>query len=69
MIYELFFIYRHLNYFKIGITKNNTVGTSLAVQLLRRHAPIAGGLGSIPGKGIRFHMTQLKTSHAATRTQ
>ena len=33
-------------------------GTSLAVQWLRLHACPAGGMGSIPGWGIRSHMLQ-----------
>ena len=33
--------------------------TFLVVQWLRLYAPNAGGLGSIPGQGIKFH-TQLK---------
>lgn len=32
--------------------------TSLLVQWLRLHAPIAGGPGSIPGQVTRFHMPQ-----------
>ena len=35
-------------------------GTSLVVQRLRLHAPSAGGPGSIPGRGTRSHMPQLK---------
>ena len=35
--------------------------TSLVVQGLRLHVPNAGGLGSIPGQGIRSHM------HATTK--
>ena len=31
-----------------------TVGTSLAVQWLRLHASIAGGVGSIPGHGTKI---------------
>ena len=38
----------------------------LAVQLLRLHAPTAGGPGSIPGQGTRSHMPHLKTLPAAT---
>ena len=45
------------------------------VQWLRLHAPNVGGLGSIPGKGIRAHMLQLrvlmpqlKIPHVATKT-
>ena len=36
------------------------VGTSLVVQWLRLRAPNAGGLGSIPGQGIRSRMLQLR---------
>ena len=36
-------------------------GTSLVAQWLRLHAPNAGGLGLIRGKGTRSHML-----HAAT---
>ena len=41
--------------------------TSLVVQWLRLQAPNAGGLGSIPGQGTRFHMLQLKILNAATK--
>ena len=34
--------------------------TSLGVPWLRLHIPNAGGLGSIPGRGTRFHMLQLR---------
>ena len=30
-------------------------------------APNAGGTGSIPGRGTRSHMMQLKGSHAPTK--
>ena len=46
-----------------------SLGTSLVVQRLRLRAPNVGGLGSIPGQGIRSHMQQLKIPHAATKTQ
>ena len=43
--------------------------------LLRLHPPNAGGLGSVPGQEIRFHlwqlkvwMPQLKILHAANKT-
>ena len=36
------------------------LGTSLVVQWLRLQAPDAGGSGSIPGQGARYHMPQLK---------
>ena len=42
-------------------------GTSLVVQWLTLHAPKARGLGFIPAQGTRFHMLQLKSSHAKTR--
>ena len=42
-------------------------GTSLGVQSPGLCAPNAGGLGSIPGQGTRFHMLQL-SSHATTKT-
>ena len=38
------------------------------VQWLRRHTPKAGGLGSVPGQGIRSHMLQLKVLSAAAKT-
>ena len=46
--------------------QNPLLGTSLAVQLLRLHAPTAGDPGSIPGQGTRSHMPPLKTLPAAT---
>ena len=33
--------------------------TSLEVQWLRLHVPKVGGLGSVPGQGIRPYMRQL----------
>ena len=36
--------------------------TSLGVPWLRLHIPNAGGLGSIPGRGTRFHMLQLRVN-------
>lgn len=42
-------------------------GTSLMVQWLRLCAPNAGGLGSIPGEGIRSHTPQLEIPNAATK--
>ena len=39
------------------------LGNSLVVQWVGLRAPIAGGLGSIPGRGTRSCM------HAATKTQ
>ena len=35
-------------------TKNQGIGTSMAVQWLRLHASRAGGAGSIPGWGSRI---------------
>ena len=43
--------------------------TCLVVQRLRLWMPKARGPGSIPGQGTRSHMTQLKISHAAAKTQ
>ena len=40
--------------------KEFSLGTSLVVQWLRLCAPNAGGLGSIPGQGTKFHMLQLR---------
>ena len=37
------------------------------VQWLRLHAPSAGGLGSIPDRGTRSHMLQLKILHTSTK--
>ena len=48
--------------------KNLPAGISLIVQWLRHCAPNTGGLGLIPGQGIRSHMQQLKILHAATET-
>ena len=36
-------------------------------QWLRFRVPNAGGPGSIPGQGIRFHMSQLKIPCATLR--
>ncbi|TEA35059.1 hypothetical protein DBR06_SOUSAS33710015, partial [Sousa chinensis] len=33
---------------------------SLVAQWLGRHAPNAGGPGSVPGQGTRSHMPQLR---------
>ena len=41
--------------------------TSLVVQWLRLQAPNAGALGSMPGRGTRSHMLQLKISHTAAK--
>ena len=48
--------------------KPTGLGASLAVQGLRLQAPVAGGLGSIPGQGTRPHRPQLKIPHAASKT-
>ena len=40
--------------------ENTGLGTSLAVQWLRLHAPNAGGPGSILGPETRSHMPQLR---------
>ena len=42
------------------LLRNKYIGTSLAVQWLRLHAPNAGGLDLIPGQGTRSHMPQLR---------
>ena len=39
------------------------------VQWLRLRPPNAGDMFSTPGQGTRFHMPQLKTLQAATKTQ
>ena len=36
---------------RVSLFKTHRVGTSVVVQWLRLHAPNAGGLGSIPGRG------------------
>ena len=48
--------------------KKYVSGTSLEVQWLRLCTPSAGGPGSIPGRGTRGHMLQLKISQATTET-
>ena len=48
---------------------NEVMGTSLVIQWLRLHAPIAGGPGLIPGKETRSHILQLRVLDAATKTQ
>ena len=40
--------------------KNKVDGTSLVVQWLRLHAPNAGGLGLIPGRGTKIPHTATK---------
>ena len=48
--------------------KNTTSGTTLVVQWVRLHAPNAGDLGLIPGRGTRSHMhAASKSPHAATK--
>ena len=54
--------------------QEDMTGTSLVVQRLRCHFPIARGPGSISGQGTRSHMLQLrdympqlKVSHAVTK--
>ena len=68
----LFFFFSQLLlnlYFKIeSVLLKIFPGTSLVVQWLRFHTPNEGGLGSIPGQGIRSHMVQLKIPHAANKT-
>ena len=53
---------------------SSTAGTSLVVQWLRLQAPNAGGLGSMPGRGTRSHVLQLRVDrlqlkilHAVTK--
>lgn len=53
----------------LGSKEIQNLGTSLVAQWLRLCAPNAGGPGSIPGQGTRCHTSQLKMSHAATKTQ
>ena len=40
--------------------KDDTGGTSLVVQWLRLHTPIAEGPSSIPSQGTRSHVPQLR---------
>ena len=49
--------------------KTTRMGTSVVLQWLRLHAPNAGGPGSIPHRGTRSHMLQLKIPRAATKPQ
>ena len=42
------------------VKKELNLRTFLVVQWLKLYAPKAGGLGSIPGQGIKFHTPQLK---------
>ena len=48
--------------------RTSEVGTSLAAQWLKLHAPNAGGPGLTLGRGTRSHMhAATKSSHAATK--
>ena len=53
-----------------ALIKHTGIGTSLVVQWLRLHTPIAGGPGSIPGQGTGPHMPQqrLNILSAATKS-
>ena len=51
----------------INLTKRSLPGTSLVIQWLRLCALNAGDPGSIPGQGIRSHMSQLKIPCATTK--
>ena len=42
------------------ISLKHCLRTSMVVQWLSLCTPYAGGQGSIPGQGTRFHMLQLK---------
>lgn len=53
---------------KLMIKKFGGVGgTSLVVQWVKLCAPKCRGLGSIPGRGARSHIPQLRNAHAATK--
>ena len=53
----LFIIVKRWKQLKYPLT-NEWIRTSLVVQWLRLHAPKAGGMGSIPGRGTRIsHVT------------
>ena len=43
---------------KVGPTKGGQTGTSLVVQWLRICLPMQGDTDSIPGLGLRAHMSQ-----------
>ena len=43
-----------ISYLEIIWIKNESVGTSLAVQWLRLHLPMQGGAGLIPGRGAKI---------------
>ena len=47
----------------------STGGNSLVVQRLGARAPNAGGPGSTPGQGTRFHTPQLRLLHATVETE
>ena len=49
---------------KVELCQKCEIETSLVVQWLRLRAPSAGGLGSIPAQGTRFHMLQLRSCAA-----
>ena len=49
-----------LNLCRIRHIKNKIGGTSLVVQWLRLHAPTAGGLCFIPGRGTKIPHTATK---------
>jgi len=45
------------------VKDEESVGTSLVVQWLRFHTPIAGGPGLNPSQGTSSHMPQLRRVH------
>jgi len=49
------------------LVRVNDAGLFPVVPGLRLCTPKAGGPGSIPGQGTRFHMPQLKILHAAVK--
>ena len=52
-----------------GNKKELLLGTSLVVEWVRRHAPNAGGPGSIPAWGTIAHThVATKSQHAATKS-
>ena len=53
----------------VVVKKKNPFRTPLVVQRLRLHAPIAGGLGLIPGEKTRSCMPRLKILYSATEIQ
>ena len=58
-----------LSALRFSVPLKSSPRTSLVVQWLRLRAPSAGGLGSIPGRGTRSHMLQLKILHASTKNR